>query len=840
MSDSDDNDKGDVRQAERPKTLSLTKTVEGGKVRQNFQRGRSKTVTVEVKKTRTFARQGNAGNMVEVNRQAQKRDGRFLTNDEREARLRALKEAETNEMSSLPSRPSARKREDEGEESKPEQAGEQGQDVSMPLDDMAARNLEIIRQDKQETKPLQEKKPGAKEGPAPSPTPTIAKKTRSEEESAADKKNKKIRLKDGDNRRSSRKLTVVQALGMDEERTRSLASIKRQRAKSNRSESAGPQEKIAREVIIPEMITVQELANRMTERGVDVVKELMKMGTLATATQAIDADTAEIIVSEFGHKPKRVSEADVEDKLVREDDKPEHLAPRPPVVTVMGHVDHGKTSLLDALRKSDVVAGETGGITQHIGAYQIEMESGGLITFLDTPGHEAFTAMRARGTKVTDIVILVVAADDGIMPQTIEAINHAKSAEVPIIVAINKVDKPEADVDKVKNALMQHELVPEDFGGDVMTVPVSALSGAGIEDLKESILLQAEMADFKANPEREASGNVVEARVDKGRGTVATFLVRRGTLRVGDIVVAGMAYGKVRALYDDKARSLEEALPSQPVEVLGLNEPPAAGDDFSVVDSEKTARDITEYRQKKEKERLNLVSAKSLDELFATSKGDVPQELPLIIKADVQGSAEAIVSALARFDGEEVKVKTVHQAAGAINESDISLAQATGAIVAGFNVRATPKAKELAEREGVEIRYYAIIYDLIDDIKQALSGMLAPDLRENLLGYAEIREVFSISKVGKVAGCIVTDGSIKRGARVRLLRDNMVIHEGALKTLKRFKEEVKEVNKGYECGMAFESYDDIKEGDQIEAFELQSVAREVTMNAPVDKKTESA
>jgi translation initiation factor IF-2 len=561
---------------------------------------------------------------------------------------------------------------------------------------------------------------------------------------------------------------------------------------------------------------------------VDVIKELMKLGTMATATQAIDADTAELVILEMGHRLKRVSEADVEDSLIQAEDKVEDLMPRPPVVTVMGHVDHGKTSLLDALRKTDVVAGEAGGITQHIGAYQVVISSGDKITFLDTPGHEAFTAMRARGAKVTDIVILVVAADDGIMPQTIEAINHSKAAGVPIIVAINKMDKPDADPDHVKNALMQYELVSEDFGGDIMTIPVSALTGEGLDALQEAIVLQAEVAELKANPNRSGAGVVVEAKVDKGRGTVATLLVQHGTLKVGDIVVAGASYGKIRAIIDDKGRQLKEAGPSLPVEILGLNDAPGAGDEFAVVESEKVARDITEYREKKQKEKQTLAVAKSVDQLFATSAGEAPEELAVLIKADVQGSAEAIAGSIARFDGDEVKVKIVHQAVGAINESDIALAQATGAMVVGFNVRAMPKAKELADKEGLQIRYYSVIYDLIDDVKAALSGMLSPDLRENFLGYAAIREVFNITKVGKVAGCIVTDGMIKRGAKVRLLRDNVVIHEGTLKTLKRFKDEVKEVKNGYECGMAFENYDDIRPGDQIEAFELQEVAREVT------------
>lgn len=805
MSESD-NKTGDRKQA-KPKTLSLTKTVEGGKVKQNFQRGKSKTVTVEVKKTRTFTRQ-KTGGMVEVSQGGKKKDGRFLTNEEREARLKALKSADDSKLSGPP--PLVRKpKSEEAPQEKSEEKPQTSKGPSQPMDELAAKNLQASKS--------QEKRA----------VPQPAKKKADEESDKKEKK--KIKLKgDGEYRRSG-KLTVAQALGMEEERTRSLASIKRQRAKAKTDTTpSSMQEKQSREVIVPETITVQELANRMAERAADVIKELMKLGTIATVNQSIDADTAELVVSEFGHRIKRVSDADVEDILVREEDKPEDMKPRPPVITVMGHVDHGKTSLLDALRKTDVVAGEAGGITQHIGAYQIELASGDKMTFLDTPGHEAFTAMRARGAKVTDIVILVVAADDGIMPQTIEAINHAKAAKVPIIVAINKIDKPDADPDKVKNELMQHELIPEEFGGDIMTQPVSAVEGTGLDELQEAIMLNAEMLELKANPSRQAAGVVVEARVDKGRGTVATLLIQHGTLQVGDIVVAGPSYGKIRALIDDKGRQLKDAGPSLPVEVLGLNDAPGAGDEFAVVESEKTARDITEYRQKKEQERRQMVSAKSLDQLFATSQGDAPKELAIIIKADVQGSAEAIAGSVAKFDGSEVKVNIVHQAVGAINESDIALAQATGAMIVGFNVRAIPKAKQLAESEGLEIRYYSVIYDLIDDVKAALSGMLSPELRENLLGYAEVREVFNITKVGKVAGCYVTDGVIKRGAKVRLLRDNVVIHEGTLKTLKRFKDEVKEVKNNLECGMAFENYDDIKVGDQIEAFELQEVAREVT------------
>jgi translation initiation factor IF-2 len=795
------------RKQAKPKTLSLTKTVEGGKVKQNFQRGKSKTVTVEVKKTRTFSRQQTGGTMVEVQKPGARQDGRFLTPEERDARLNALKSAGETQMSAPPAlvRPKPKPPEEVKVEAR--KPAEKSSEIAIPVDPLAEKNLAAaLASDKKSM-------------------PTIKQKTEEPEK----KEKKKIRLKDGGEYRRSGKLTVNQALGMDDERTRSLASVKRARAKARGdSTPSSQQDKQMREVRIPEMITVQELANRMAERGVDVIKELMKLGTIATANQSIDADTAEVIVEEFGHKVRRVSDADVEDVLVREEDSAADLMPRAPVVTVMGHVDHGKTSLLDALRKTDVVGGEAGGITQHIGAYQVELASGDKMTFLDTPGHEAFTAMRSRGAKATDIVILVVAADDGIMPQTIEAINHAKAAEVPIIVAINKIDKPDADPDKVKNALMQYELVAEDFGGDIICQPVSAKEGTGLDALQESIILTSEILELKANPSAQASGTVIEARMDKGRGTVATLLVQRGTLKVGDIVVAGGAYGKIRALTDHKGRKLAEAGPSLPVEVLGLADAPGAGDEFAVVESEKAARDITEYRLKKEQERRQMVSAKSLDQLFATSQGSAAQELTMIVKADVQGSAEAIAGSVAKFDGTEVKVNILHQAVGAINESDIALAQATGAMVVGFNVRAIPGAKQLAEQEGQEIRYYSVIYDLIDDVKAAMSGMLSPDLRENLLGYAEIREVFNITKVGKVAGCLVTEGVIKRGAKVRLLRDNVVIHEGSLKTLKRFKEEVKEVKNNIECGMAFENYDDMKAGDQIEAFDLQEVARDVT------------
>lgn len=836
-----------------PTTLSLTKTVEGGKVKQNFQRGKSKTVTVEVKKTRTFARSGGGGeNMVEVNRgttDAAKQ--RILNKAEQEARLRALQYADKS-GEALKSIPLARQMEVEEEEivetpvveaetapaeapapaaeaeAAPQPAAPAKPTARIPLDDIAARNLAALRSapsNRAAATPAADTASRPKNlGPAKKAGAPLVRAR--EEDSSSDAK-----AKDSEYRRSG-KLTIAQALGMDGEelKVRSLAQVKRQRAKIAKKAEGTPsaqQEKFAREVTIPEAITVTDLANRMAERTVDVIKLLMKLGTMATPQQAIDADTAEIVVTEFGHKPKRVSESDVEESLIQDDDTEESLTPRPPVVTVMGHVDHGKTSLLDAFRKTDVVAGEAGGITQHIGAYQVQVKSGDRITFLDTPGHEAFTAMRARGAKVTDIVILVVAADDGIMPQTEEAINHAKAAGVPIIVAVNKIDKPDADPQRIKTALMNHELVPEEFGGDIQVVEVSAKNRINLDKLEEAILLQAEMMALKANTKRKGAGTVVEAKVDKGRGTVATLLVQRGTLKVGDIAVAGAAYGRVRALINDKGQSIDEAGPSVPVEVLGLDTPPEAGDEFAVVNTEKEARDITEYRRNKEKRRLVAAGTKTMDQLFAAAGKAAAKELTIIIKADVHGSAEAIAGSLAKFNDEEVKAKVLHSAVGAINESDISLASATGAMVIGFNVRATPKAKEQAAQQGIMIRYYSIIYELIDDVKAALSGLLSPELRENLLGYAEIREVFNITKVGKVAGCMVTEGLIKRGAKVRLLRDNVVIHEGTLKTLKRFKDEVKEVKSGFECGMAFENYDDIRPGDFIEAFEVQEISRTV-------------
>ena len=632
--------------------------------------------------------------------------------------------------------------------------------------------------------------------------------------------------RDGPGRRQSGKMTITQALSGDEQRRqRSLASVRRQREKA-RMRDDQPQVKQVRDVIIPDTISVTELANRMAERTADVVKELMKLGVMATATQTVDGETAELITQELGHRAQRVSESDVESGLDGADDDATSLEPRPPVVTVMGHVDHGKTSLLDAIRRTDVATGESGGITQHIGAYQINTAAGNLITFIDTPGHEAFTEMRSRGADITDIVILVVAADDSVMMQTIEAINHAKAAHCPVIVAVNKCDKPEADPKRVRNDLLQHEIITEDFGGDVLCVDVSAVSGQGLDKLEEAIMLQAELLELKANPDRAASGVVIEAKVERGRGSVATLLVQRGTLKQGDIFVIGAESGRVRALLDDRGKTLKSATPGQPVEILGLNGTPMAGDSCVVVESEARAREIAEYRTRQIKEREAARGARgSVEQMLSAIAAGEAEELPVVIKTDVHGSLEAIRVALEKLGTDQVKVRILSSGVGAISESDISLSSASNAIVIGFNVRAIPQARDLAKRDGVEIRYHSIIYELIDEVKSAMGGLLSPDTQEDFIGYAEIRQVFGVSKIGKVAGCYVTEGVIKRGCKVRLLRDNVVIHEGSLKTLKRFKDEVKEVREGFECGMGFENYSDIQEGDMIECFELREVAR---------------
>ncbi|MCR9177507.1 MAG: translation initiation factor IF-2 [Alphaproteobacteria bacterium] len=629
-------------------------------------------------------------------------------------------------------------------------------------------------------------------------------------------------------RRRQGKLTISAALDESGERTRSLASVRRARERERQRLLAeqGEPAKQVRDVRVPESITVQELSNRMAERAGDVVKSLMKMGVMATINQTIDADTAELLVQEFGHKVRRVSESDVELGLRGAEDQDEQMTPRAPIVTVMGHVDHGKTSLLDAMRKTDVAAGEAGGITQHIGAYQIEIASGDRITFIDTPGHAAFTEMRARGADCTDIVILVVAADDGIMAQTVEAIRHAKAAKVPIIVAVNKIDAPGADPQRVRTELLQHDLVVEEMGGDVLAVDVSAKTGEGLDKLQEALLLQAEVMEIKANADRGAEGVVVESKVERGRGSVATVLVQRGTLRNGDVFVAGAEWGRVRALVNDRGEQIDEAGPSLPVEVLGLQSTPFAGDEFVVVENESRAREISDYRQRMMREKSATAGARgTVEQMLSAIQAGETRELGLVVKTDVHGTLEAIRGSLDKMETETVKPRLLHGAVGGISESDVTLAKASDGLIIAFNVRANPQARDMARRDGVEIRYYSIIYNLIDDVKGMLSGLLAPAIREDFIGYASIRQVFNITKAGKIAGCMVTDGIIKRGCKVRLLRDDVVIHEGTLKTLKRFKDEVREVREGYECGMAFENYEDIREGDRIECFELTEVAR---------------
>lgn len=636
----------------------------------------------------------------------------------------------------------------------------------------------------------------------------------------------------GEPKRREGRLTLQAVVGDDEgaaDRMRSLASVRRarEREREKRKGSQVEQARVSREVVIPDVITVQELSNRMAVRAVDIIKMLMKQGMMLKINDVIDTDTAELVASEFGHTVKRVSEADVEEGFISAEDHEGDTQPRPPVVAVMGHVDHGKTSLLDALRKTDTAGGEAGGITQHIGAYQVRVPTGEKVTFLDTPGHAAFSAMRARGANVTDLVVLVVAADDGVMPQTVEAINHARAANTPIIVAVNKIDKPGAKPQNIINELLQHEIVVESLGGETQVVEVSAKTGQGLDSLIEAILLQSEVLDLRANPDRTAEGVVIEAKLDKGRGPVATVLVKRGTLKRGDIIVAGSSFGRVRALINERNEQLPEAGPSQPVEVLGLDEAPSPGDAFAVVENEARAREITDYRERLRREKtLAPVGAVSLTDMMSKLADKKVKELQLIIKADVQGSAEAIIGSLEKVGNEEVRARIIHSGAGAITESDVQLAKGSNSPIIGFNVRASKQARDLAEREGVEIRYYAIIYDLIDDIKGVLSGMLAPIQRETFLGNAEVLEVFDITKVGKVAGCRVTEGRVEKGARVRILRDNVVIQEmGVLSTLKRFKDEVNSVVVGQECGMAFNGFQDLKAGDFIECFTVEEIKR---------------
>ncbi|CCQ75719.1 translation initiation factor IF-2 [Magnetospira sp. QH-2] len=837
----------------RPKKLELKKTVETGQVRQSFSHGRSKTVTVEVRKKRTYER-GASGRMTKV-------DGKLveeaapapapvaaesvptpeaipeepshanLTDQEKAVRVKALQEALKAEEENKRLEAERLEREKKEAEERKRRAEEEAKNPPPPAPE--PKQAPPAKATKPAPAPASmplppSEKPDAK--PAPKPAAKAAEEAKLKRAKEEQQRKTPTRGRGGDQRRRSGKLTIAAALD-DNERTRSLASVRRAREKEKqklRQATGADAKKIIREVTLPEIITVQELSNRMAERGADVIKSLMKMGEMATINQTIDADTAELVIEEFGHTVKRVSDSDVEIGLVGEDDSDENMQQRPPVVTVMGHVDHGKTSLLDALRATDVAGGEAGGITQHIGAYQVTLESGAKISFIDTPGHAAFTQMRARGARITDVVVLVVAADDGIMPQTVEAIHHAKAAEVPIIVAINKMDKPDADPTRVRNELLQHELVPEEMGGDLITVEVSAKARTNLDKLEEMILLQAEMLDLKANPDRACEGVVIEAKMERGRGSVATVLVQRGTLSIGDLFVSGKEWGRVRALVNDHGEQVKSVGPAMPVEVLGLNGTPSAGDDFVVVEDEQRAREISEFRERRERQaRAAATKRGTLEQMFESIQAGEVKELPVVIKGDVQGSVEAIIGSLEKLGNEEVKVTVLHSAVGGVNESDITLAQASGAVVIGFNVRANPQARDMARRDSVDIRYYSIIYDVTDDLKKALTGIMAPTLRESFLGYAEIREVFRVTKVGAVAGCMITDGTVKRGAKVRLLRDDVVIHEGALSTLKRFKDDVKEVKEGFECGMSFENYDDLKKGDMIECFEIEEVAGEL-------------
>ena len=823
MSEKEENEKTDEQKT--GKTLSLKRTVDSGQVRQNFSHGRTKSVQVERKRKRMVA-PGNAAapssatpsatepvetKAPEVKEQTSENNLGGLSRQEQAARQAAVAEAKVRAAEE------AIREKEEAEKRALEEAERLKEEAKRKLESPDITDVPVA--------PVE-----TTEAPA---TPRRKEPARTSEDTPARRKEKTeeprrpaVAKRGEQQRRRTGKLTINDALN-DEERVRSMASIRRRREREKRqSMSMEPREKVARTITLPESITIQELANRMAERAVDVIKLLMQQGVMAKINDTIDADTAELIAEELGHKVNRVTDADVEDSIDTEEDTDDDKKPRPPVVTVMGHVDHGKTSLLDALRKTSIVTGEAGGITQHIGAYQVTKDDGEKVTFIDTPGHAAFTSMRARGAKVTDIVILVVAADDGVMPQTVEAISHAKAAEVPIVVAVNKIDKPEADPTRVKNELLQHEIISEDMGGDVQFVEVSALTGTGLDDLLESVLLQAELLDLKANPDRAAEGIVIESKLEKGRGAVATVLVQRGTLSVGDIFVVGEESGRVRALLDDQGESIKFALPASPVEVLGAGGSPSAGDMFNVVETEAKAREIAEYRARISREKRTASGNRTtLDQMMQQLKDTELKELPIVVKADVQGSAEAISQAVDKLGTDEVCGRVVHTAVGGITESDITLAAASNASILGFNVRANSQARNLADEQGVEIRYYNVIYDLVDDMKAAMSGMLSPDLRETMLGNAEILEIFNVSKSGKVAGCKVTDGLVRRGASVRLIRDSVVIHEGELSSLRRFKDEVKEVNAGQECGMAFENYEDLKQGDVIECYEVEEIAR---------------
>jgi translation initiation factor IF-2 len=832
-------------QTDKPKLgtrppLGIKRTVETGKVKQSFSHGRSNTVVVEVKKRRILGKPGEAPQApktpepeaeapkpkpVPKQPAAPARTARTSPTDDitrrKEMQERLLREAEEERLRLTEE---ARRREDSARE-------EQSEDERRRAD-------ENRKAEKAEESAAEEARRAAQEAaradsevvPLPEAIPPLVeeeKADRPKRHSPSAKRPEPARPSRGrDEQRHRGKLTVTRALsGEDDNRARSLAALRRAREKEKRAhQQSGPAPKKIRDVVVPEAITVQDLANRMAERGADLVKALFKMGSPVTLTQTIDQDTAELLVTEFGHNIKRVSEADVEIGIGGEDDAPETLQPRPPVVTIMGHVDHGKTSLLDAIRGADVVAGEAGGITQHIGAYQVTLPDETKISFLDTPGHEAFTEMRARGANVTDIVILVVAADDGLKPQTIEAINHTKAAGVPMIVAINKIDKPEAKPQKVREELLQHEIIVEGMGGDVQDVEVSALKKTNLDKLLEAIQLQSEILELKANPDRRAEGTVVEAKLDKGRGPLATVLVQRGTLRVGDVFVAGASSGKVRALVDDKGRQVKEAGPSVPVEVLGLSAVPSAGDPFTVVENEARAREVAEYRQSLLDKKRTTAAPVTLENMFATH-ASTTMEFPLVVKADVHGSVEAIVHALNRLSTDEIKVRVLHSGVGGITESDVTLASASGAPIIGFNVRPNAKAREIAERSGVELRYYDVIYHLTDWAKGAMAGELGPEIVETVVGRAEVREVFPAGKKDKAAGLLVTDGAIRKGLHTRLMREDVIVSKTVIASLRRFKDDVAEVRAGLECGVVLADTNDVKPGDHLEVFEIEERAR---------------
>ncbi len=858
-----DKDSGDKKLGVGSKTLSLKPRIETGVVRQSFSHGRSKQVVVEKKTKRRLA--GDPAPVVEaapapVVKEAPAKAApakpaapaktaprggmllRTLTSDEQSARASALADAKVREEEErkIAEAEAIRRNSKEGREQAEREAAEarrKAEEDRHRADEEAKAKAE--REAKKRFGEAEAKAAAARPGAPAARAPGVAADGSDEDEGP-----RQIRRGPGGVARpvmapkptakpapakQRGRLTLVTALTADDVRERSIASFRRRTQRLKGHASNEPKEKLIREVVIPEAITIQELANRMAERAVDVIRLLMKQGQMVKITDVIDADTAQLVAEEMGHTVKRVAASDVEEGLFDvADDHATDTTPRAPVVTVMGHVDHGKTSLLDALRHANVVSGEAGGITQHIGAYQVTSpDSGKKITFIDTPGHAAFTAMRARGAKVTDIVILVVAADDGVMPQTIEAINHAKAAKVPMIVAINKIDKPDAKAERVRTELLQHEVQVESFGGDVVDVEVSAKNKTNLDKLLEMIALQSDLLDLKTNPDRPAEGTVIEAKLDRGRGPVATVLVQRGTLKVGDIIVAGAEMGRVRALINDQGDTVDTAGPSVPVEVLGFNGPPEAGDRLAVVESEARAREVTSYRAHQKREKLSASTGMrgSLEQMMSQLKTTGRKDFPLIVKADVQGSLEAILGSLEKLGTDEVAARVLHAGVGGISESDVTLAEGFNAAIIGFSVRANKEAAATAKRNGIEIRYYNIIYDLVDDVKKAMSGLLAPTLRETMLGNAQILEVFNISKVGKIAGCRVTDGTVERGANVRLIRDNVVVHEGKLSTLKRFKDEVKEVQSGQECGMAFESYQDMRVGDVIECYRVETIQR---------------